>query len=224
MISGINFGSLIPLCGRDGPCGHDEGPGHHDKVTLGGRSETSKVYRPQPGSVARPEVTAVLDKVKFCDVEGIVHTTRSIPREEYHVPAEPSTFAAGRFHVLLSEPKSGERIGFVFETEAGVGHLQPVTPGATEISGGYISLLADPEAPNGKMTTLNRPEQDRLMTQLYQRHTTKMTVKQAESFQSVVNYTSAVRYSGEGREAAVGKHNQLAAQVVARQGAQLAAE
>lgn len=195
-------------------CKHTTGstPASSDSVSVGGSSENVGIYKAARETV-RPEVQQVLDAIPHSSVQGIRHTTRGLPMESLHVPSEPSTFGAGRFHVLLAEKTSGREMGFVFETEAGPGHLTPVTPGKTEISGGYISVLADPNADRGEATVLNRTETDRLITQLYQRYTTPMSDAQAKEFDAVISFASAVRYSGEGREAALGRHHELAAKV-----------
>jgi hypothetical protein len=163
----------------------------------------------------RPELAPVLDGLAHSDVSGIGHTTRSIPRLAMHTPAEPRPFAAGRFEVKFNDNESGHETAFIFQTEAGPGHLAQVVPGRTEIPGGSVSLLADPAQPFGKETPLNTAEVDRLLDGVYKRFNSPMTDKQAGDLQSVISFGSAIRYSGQGAEAVKIAHSRRFVETVA---------
>src|SRR5690606_3768753 len=99
--------------------------------------------------------------------------------------------------------------GMIFQTEANVGHLKPVTPGQTNV-GGYIALLADPADSRSETLRLNPKEQDAFLAATYERFDQPMTSKQAEAAQSVLDYTAAIRFSGQGTEAVARRHAELA--------------
>jgi len=156
----------------------------------------------------RPEVQKFLDGLAESSIQGIKATTRGIgPMQRFQAQA-PQTFPAGRFQVDYLASDDTVR-SLVFQTEAGVGHLQPVTPGQTRIEG-YIAILADPQDSQSEKIRLNPKEQDALLKATYARAGKYMTQPVATATQNVINYTAAIRFSGQGAQAVAKRHGELA--------------
>lgn len=173
--------------------------------------------RPAPSSSAprtlehAPDVQTRLDALENSDCVGVQHTTRGIPRERMHEPLAPRPFAAGRFAVNFRDRSSGEETGYIFQTEAGPGHLGRVVPGETPIPGGYISLLADPQNPFSAETRLDKSNVDCLLDRLHARFKQPMTDDQSARLQNVLDFAYAIRHAGEGTAAVSAAYQQRTA-------------
>ena len=166
---------------------------------------------------ARPQVLAQIDEMKNLPIAGIKHTTRGLPRTEYHQPESPKPFSAGRFQIDF-ERREGPNVGMIFQTEAGPGHLANVVPGETPISGGSISFLSNPDDSHSISSTLNKAEEKALIESLYGRFTQKMTAKQATLANNTISYAMAVHFKEGGQGSAVqSAHSELSAAVKAQQ-------
>jgi len=189
-----------------------DAPVADDSVTVGSsRPEGYNCWDPRTWvSIERPALSAVINRVSQSDCKSIAHTTRGIPQESLHRPEAPRPFPAGRYEVVFSDRENGTETAYIFQTEAGLGHLQTVTPGQTEIPGGSVSLLEDPSKPEGASITLNPAEVDLLTSQLYARFKSPMSDSQAERLQQVISYAHAIRFSGAGVDAVSGRHDALA--------------
>lgn len=188
-----------------------------DQVTIQGHPHIAVCPQPPAEwkSKVSAEAAAVLDRLPNSDAQDIVHMTRAIQEETIHTPPAPHEFAAGQFNVTFQDRESGQKYGFVFQTEAGPGHLHPVIPGKTPIGGGYISILKDPDDAHGDARTLNTAESDYLLDKLYQRYQTPMTEKVANLTGEILSYGLAIRYQGEGEKAVGEKHRSLTAPTLA---------
>ncbi len=155
----------------------------------------------ETGPRSGPSYTVMLDQLRSPETKiQRSWTAKGIPMKAMHTPEAPGPFQSVARGVKFEGPMAEVEISF----ETGLPHLSPVVPGETQTPN--TELIASFNG--GSPKSLDRAQQDTLISALYGRFQSEMTSFDAEELQGALEIAMAVRYSGEGASAVAERHAQ----------------